>query len=176
MDAITGVGDVSVDADCRRLAAQADKRWGRIDALVNSAGTTRFVPMADLDALTAEDFERVIAVNTVGPFQMVRAVAPIMRRTGGAVVNISSVAGMNGTGSSYAYAASKGALNTITFALARNLAPGNPGQRRIAGNGRRTLAEGRVGRSRLSEGAFRRGCRAREPSPRRSKSPRRSDG
>jgi len=122
-DALTAQGDVARDADCRRLAAEAEKRWGRIDALINCAGVTKFVAMSDLDGLDAADFERIFAVNAIGPFQMARAVAAAMRRTGGAIVNVSSVAGVAGTGSSYAYAASKGALNTLTLALARNLAP-----------------------------------------------------
>lgn len=123
VDALAARGDVASDDDCIGMAWLAEERWGRIDALVNSAGTTRFVAMSDLGALRASDFERIFAVNTIGPYQMVRAVAGCMKRTGGAVVNVSSVAGVAGTGSSYAYAASKGALNTLTVALARNLAP-----------------------------------------------------
>lgn len=115
--------DVAQDADCRRVAAAAAGRWGRIDVLVNSAGTTVFRPMSDLAALERDDFLDVYAVNVVGPYQMARAAAPHMP-AGSAIVNVSSIAGTNGTGSSYAYAASKGALNTLTLALARNLAPG----------------------------------------------------
>lgn len=122
VDAIAVQGDVAEDADCQHIAAQAVKRWGRIDVLVNSAGTTLFRSMTDLDALDAEDFLAVYAVNTVGPYQMARAVTPHMD-AGSAIVNVSSIGGLNGTGSSYAYAASKGALNTLTLALARNLAP-----------------------------------------------------
>lgn len=121
-DAIAAQGDVANDADCRNLARVADERWGRVDVLVNSAGVTLFRSMADLEALDAADFSAIYAVNVLGPYQMTRAVAPLMR-DGGSVVMISSLAGMNGTGSSYAYAASKGALNTLTIALARNLAP-----------------------------------------------------
>lgn len=122
-DAVTAQGDVGDDADCRRLAETAFNKWGRIDALVNSAGTTQFVSMQDLEALNAPDFERVYKVNVIGPYQMSRAVAPHMNKTGGAIVNVSSLAGAQGSGSSYAYAASKGALNTLTLSLARNLAP-----------------------------------------------------
>ena len=114
--------DVAEDADCRRVADAAAGRWGRIDVLVNSAGTTVFQPMADLAALDRDDFLNVYAVNVIGPYQMTRAGVPHMR-AGSAIVNVSSIAGTNGTGSSYAYAASKGALNTLTVALARNLAP-----------------------------------------------------
>ena len=122
-DALALPGNVASDADCIRMARTAEERWGRIDALVNSAGTTRFAAMSDLGALDEKDFQRIFAVNAIGPYQMIRAVAPCMKRTGGAVVNVSSIAGVAGTGSSYAYAASKGALNTLTLALARNLAP-----------------------------------------------------
>ena len=80
--------------------------------------------MSDLEAQTADDFHKVYAVNTIGPFQMTRAVAAAMRRHGdGAVVNVSTVGSLNGNGSSYAYVASKAALNIMTVALARSLAP-----------------------------------------------------
>jgi NAD(P)-dependent dehydrogenase (short-subunit alcohol dehydrogenase family) len=117
--------DVASDDDCRRLAKAALDKWGRIDALVNNAGITKFATNhADLDALDAEDFQRIYAVNVVGAYQMIRAVVPAMRKQGhGAIVNISSTAGVMGTGSSIAYAASKGALNTMTLSLARALAP-----------------------------------------------------
>lgn len=116
--------DVANDADCRRLAAAAEERWGRIDALVNNAGTTKFCNHADLDGLSADDFQRIYAVNTVGAYQMVRAVVPAMRRGGrGAVVNVASIAGVMGVGSSIAYAASKGAMITLGLSLARVLGP-----------------------------------------------------
>jgi len=117
-------GDVAEDADCRRLADAVAERWGRIDALVNSAGFTRFVDARDLEALQAEDFMQSFAVNVVGVYQMTRAVRPYMTDHGaGAVVNVSSQAGATGTGSSIAYAAAKGAVNTMTLSLARVLAP-----------------------------------------------------
>ena len=117
-------GDVASDEDCRRLAAEAIARWGRIDGLVNNAGTTVFRGGDDFDALTLEDFQRVYAVNVVGAFQMARAVAPQMKAQGkGSIVNTSSIAGVMGIGSSIAYAASKGAMNTLTLSLARTLAP-----------------------------------------------------
>jgi len=116
--------DVSCDEDCRRLAGAAKEKWGRIDALVNNAGTTKFARHDDLDALHAADFQRIFGVNVIGAFQMVRAVAPAMQKQGGgAIVNVSSIAGIMGMGSSVAYAASKGALNTMTLSLARALGP-----------------------------------------------------
>ncbi|HVV66317.1 MAG TPA: glucose 1-dehydrogenase [Rhizomicrobium sp.] len=117
-------GDVASDADCRRIAKTAEDAFGRIDILVNNAGTTKFAAHRDLDALSAEDFARIYAVNVIGAFQMIRAAAPALRAHGeGAVVNVSSVAGIEGVGSSVAYAASKGAMNTMTLSLARALAP-----------------------------------------------------
>jgi 3-oxoacyl-[acyl-carrier protein] reductase len=106
------------------MAAEAMTKWGRIDALVNSAGTTRFADHADLEALSGDDFLEVYRINVVGPWQMVRAVAGPMKAGGsGAIVNISSLAAMRGTGSSVAYATSKAALNAMTLSLARNLGP-----------------------------------------------------
>ncbi len=116
--------DVSNDADCRRMAAAATEKWGRIDGLINNAGTTQFVNHANLEGLTADDFHRIYAVNVIGPYQMTRAVAAQMKAQGrGAVVNVSSIAGVMGVGSSIAYTASKGALNTMTLSLARALGP-----------------------------------------------------
>ncbi|HEY5476297.1 MAG TPA: SDR family oxidoreductase [Tepidiformaceae bacterium] len=116
--------DVSQDEDCRRMVAETMAKWGRVDALMNNAGTTQFVNHANLEGLNADDFHRIYAVNVIGPFQMVRAVAPHMKAAGrGAVVNVSSIAGVMGIGSSIAYTASKGALNTMTLSLARALAP-----------------------------------------------------
>jgi len=117
-------GDVANDADCRRIAAAALEAFGRIDILVNNAGTTKFAGHRDLDALSAEDFANIYAVNVIGAFQMIRACVEPLRKDGdGAVVNVSSIAGIEGLGSSVAYAASKGALNTMTLSLARALAP-----------------------------------------------------
>jgi 3-oxoacyl-[acyl-carrier protein] reductase len=123
-EAILAQGDVASDDDCRRIAKQAVDRWGRIDMLVNNAGTTKFADHADLDALDADDFLNIYKINVVGAFQMIRACAPQLKASGfGRVVNVSSIAGILGVGSSVAYASSKGALNTMTFALARALAP-----------------------------------------------------
>jgi 3-oxoacyl-[acyl-carrier protein] reductase len=122
-DAIVVQADAGEDADCRRMVKAALDKWGRVDALVNNAGTTKFVKHPDLDGLTADDFLRIYRVNVVGPFQMARACAPALKSAKGAVVNVSSVAALLGTGSSIAYAASKAALNSLTFSLARVLGP-----------------------------------------------------
>lgn len=117
-------GDVAMDAECRGLVDAAVSAWGRLDALVNAAGVTRFVPHRDLDAIRTEDWQRIFAVNVVGAFQMARASAAPLRASGrGAIVNISSVSGALGDGSCIPYAASKGALDTLTKSLARALAP-----------------------------------------------------
>src|SRR5262249_16006233 len=122
-DAFAIRADVADDPDCRRMAAAVLERWGRIDGLVNNAGTTRFASMRDLDALSAEDFHRIYSVNLIGPYQMVRACEKALRAARGAVVNVSSIRGSMGSGSCSAYACSKGALNALTVALARSLAP-----------------------------------------------------
>ena len=122
-EAVTVRADVAQDADCRRLAAAAMDKWGRIDGLVNNAGTTKFASMRDLEALSAEDFQRIYSINLVGAYQMIRACEAPLRASRGAVVNVSSIAGTMGIGSSFAYACSKGALNTLTLALARALGP-----------------------------------------------------
>jgi len=121
-------GDVARDEDCKKIVAGAAP-WGRLDALINNAGTTKHVAHDKLEELSAEDFQRIFAVNTIGPYQMVRAARGLLEagaKASGrpaAVVNVSSVAGISGGGSSVAYAASKGALNTMTLYLARALAP-----------------------------------------------------
>lgn len=123
--AVLARGDVADDADCRRIV-EAAAPSGRIDALFNNAGVTTFAPRhADLDAVDADDFLRLYAVNVVGAFQMVRAARSLLEAAPqpGAVVNTSSIAGVMGNGSSVPYAASKGALTTMTLSLARALAP-----------------------------------------------------
>lgn len=124
-EAMLAQGDVSNDDDCKRIAEAAAK-FGRIDALANNAGITKHaMAHADLDALQRADFERVFAVNVIGPFQMLRAARPLLDASAGiaSVLMVSSIAGVTGIGSSVAYAASKGALNTMTLSLARALAP-----------------------------------------------------
>jgi NAD(P)-dependent dehydrogenase (short-subunit alcohol dehydrogenase family) len=121
-------GDVAQDDHCRKIVAAASP-WGRLDALINNAGMTKHVLHHDLDGLSAEDFQRIYAVNTVGPYQMLRAARPLLEAgakasgRASAVVNVSSMSGISGAGSSVAYAASKGALNAMTLSLARALAP-----------------------------------------------------
>ncbi len=123
VDAMAVGADVGEDAACRALASVAADTWGRIDALVNNAGTTKFCPHGDLEGLTADDFQRLYQVNTIGAFQMIRAVVPTMKRTGGSIVNVASVAGLLGVGSSLAYGCSKAAMLAINKSMARELGP-----------------------------------------------------
>jgi len=101
-------------------------KWGRLDILVNNAGTTKFMGHDNLEGLDAADFEEIYALNLIGPYQMIKHARPFLKQADApSVVNISSVAGVRGIGSSIAYVASKGALNSATLALARSLGPEN---------------------------------------------------
>ena len=124
-EALALSADVSEDSSCRETASQTLDKWGRIDSLVNNAGTTKFVfDHSDLEGLDAQDFLKNYKVNVVGPFQMVRACKEsLLNSKNPSVVNVSSIAGIKGIGSSLAYASSKGALNTMTKSMARNLGP-----------------------------------------------------
>jgi 3-oxoacyl-[acyl-carrier protein] reductase len=116
--------DVGSDADVRNMLHTVDREFGRLDVLVNNAGTTWFIDHRNLEELTEEKWDRILQVNLKGPFFCIRAAVPLMRKSGGgAIVSVSSVAGISGDGSSIAYAASKGAVNTMTKSLARALGP-----------------------------------------------------
>jgi 3-oxoacyl-[acyl-carrier protein] reductase len=122
--AVAFQGDVADDAACVAMVEAAMAQFGRLDVLVNNAAVTSFLPHAELDKVGEEDWNRILAVNLRGPFQCARAAAKAMEKTGGGdVVNVSSVAGITGAGSSIPYCASKAALNNLTVALARALAP-----------------------------------------------------
>jgi 3-oxoacyl-[acyl-carrier protein] reductase len=123
-DAIAVQGDVSKDADCKRLVQACMDKWGRLDVLINNAATTKPIPHKRMDLLDAEEFMRIYSVNLIGNYQMCRAAAPHLKAAGdAAIVNISSVGAMRAGGSSMAYTASKGALNNLTLSMARALAP-----------------------------------------------------
>jgi 3-oxoacyl-[acyl-carrier protein] reductase len=126
VEALVMQADVANDEDCRRLVQAALDHWGRLDVLINNAAVTRTIPHQRLDLLDAAEFQRVYAVNLIGNYQMCRAAAPHLRAAGDAAIvniSISSIGAMRGAGSSIAYAASKGALNTLTVSMARALAP-----------------------------------------------------
>lgn len=116
--------DVTEDADCRRMIDAAVNEFGRLDVLVNNAGTTSFIKHDDLEGVRMEDWDRIMKVNLIGPFQCARAARFALQASGsGEIINISSVAGIAGTGSSIPYCASKAALNNMTVTLARVFAP-----------------------------------------------------
>ncbi len=116
--------DVADDAACRAMVEAAVSEFERLDLLVNNAGTTSFIPHAELERVSDDDWSRIFAVNLQGPFHMARAARSALEHSGGGeVVNVSSVAGIIGMGSSIPYCASKAALNIMTVALARVMGP-----------------------------------------------------
>lgn len=117
-------GDIAVEADAQRLVSATVQRFGRLDALVNNAGTTQVIPHSDLETATPEVFRRLYDVNVIGAWQLTVAAMPHLRATGaGCVVNVSSLAGVRPTGSSIPYAVSKAALNHMTRLLANVVGP-----------------------------------------------------
>src|SRR5437764_15198557 len=104
VDAILVQADMGQDADCRKLAAETLKKWGRVDGLVNNAGTTKFQNEGDLEGVTAEDFDRILRVNVTGPDMISREVWPAMKeqwddkQDRGPIVNIGSIPGVIGVG------------------------------------------------------------------------------
>ena len=122
--AVAVQADVRSDAACRRLIQSAVDEFGHLEILVNNAGMTHFIAHNDLEAVTDEVWDDIIGANLRGVFNCTRAATPHMRAAGeGAVVNVSSVAGAGGGGSSIPYAASKAGVNVITKSLARVLGP-----------------------------------------------------
>ncbi|TDF93254.1 SDR family NAD(P)-dependent oxidoreductase [Paenibacillus piri] len=114
---------VSDDSQVRAMVRQAVESFGGLDILVNNAGVTDFVKHDDLEGLKEEYWDRVMDVNVKGMFFCCRAAAPELKKRNGCIVNLTSVAGITGLGSSIAYAASKAAANTMTKSLARVMAP-----------------------------------------------------
>lgn len=108
------------------MAAAAEQEFGGLDILVNNAGTTRFIAHSQLDRVSAEDWQQLMSVNVIGPFQAIRAVLPLLKAAGSAeVVNVASIAGLTSPGSSIPYGASKAALINMTVNLARAFGPDN---------------------------------------------------
>jgi 3-oxoacyl-[acyl-carrier protein] reductase len=115
--------DVSDDYAVRKMLAAVEKQFGRLDALVNNAGTTTMVKPQDFESLTAEEWDRVFAVNVRGLFQVTRASVPLLKRAGGSIVNTASIVGLRPGAQPLPYAASKAAVVCLTKLLALNLGP-----------------------------------------------------
>lgn len=114
---------VSADEQVKQMITQVVNDFGKLDILINNAGTTHFVPHSDLEGMKDEYWDDIFSVNVKGMFFCCRAAAPELKKTKGVIVNITSIAGLNGLGSSIAYSASKAAAISVTKSLARVLAP-----------------------------------------------------
>lgn len=124
VNALSFAADVADDTACRAMVDRAVAAFGRLDVLVNCAGTTEFIPFEELDRVTDELWQRLFAVNVIGAFHCARAArGPMLAGGGGAIVNVSSVAAQIAQGSSIPYCCSKAALDNLTVSLARTLAP-----------------------------------------------------
>jgi 3-oxoacyl-[acyl-carrier protein] reductase len=122
--AIPVAADVSVEPEVRAMIEQVEREFGRLDVLVNNAGWSTRVPHRKLEGLTDDIWNKTFDINLRGPFYCVRAAVPLLRKQpGAAIVNVASVAGTTGVGSSMAYAAAKAGVITMTKSLARALAP-----------------------------------------------------
>ena len=122
--AIAIQADVSIQGDVNRLVETALQEFGRIDILINDAAYNTWVAFPDLEALTLEIWQKILQTNTTGPYMLMRAIGPIMKKQGrGRIVNIGSIAGFQPAGSSIAYAVSKAALTHLTRCMAVALAP-----------------------------------------------------
>jgi 3-oxoacyl-[acyl-carrier protein] reductase len=116
--------DITDGAAVERVVGEATGHFGRLDILVNDAAYNKAIPFPDLDALTIEVWEKIMAVNLTGPMRLIKAVAPVMKAQGrGRIVNISSVSGLGPTGSSIAYAVAKAGLIHLTRCMAVALTP-----------------------------------------------------
>jgi ketoreductase RED2 len=122
-DALYVQGDITEAGAPERLVAAALGRWGRLDTLVNNAGTTAVIPHHDLEAATVDVWRRIFETNVFGTWAMTVAAIPALREARGSVVNVASVAGVRPVGSSIPYASSKAALNHLTVLLAKVVGP-----------------------------------------------------
>jgi 3-oxoacyl-[acyl-carrier protein] reductase len=121
--AILCQGNIAVEAEVKAMIGRCREELGGLDILVNNAGATRFIDHADLNALTDEVWDEILDVNLKGIFYCCRAALPLLQERQGAIVNVTSIAGLQGDGSSIPYAASKAAANCLTKSLARAFAP-----------------------------------------------------
>ena len=122
-EALVHQADISDESAVKAMIAATTKRYGRLDVLVNNAGTTHFIPHPDLDALTDDVWNDILNVNLKGTFYCCRTAAPELRKAKGAIVNIASIAGHRATGSSLVYGVSKAGVLQLTRGLAMALAP-----------------------------------------------------
>ena len=124
VDALAIQADVANDSDCKTLIDTTIQHFSQLDYLINNAGVTYPVPLPDLDAIQEQHWDHILGVNLRGPFQMARAASAALRKSDdAAIVNVSSVAGIAGIGSSLVYCTSKAGLNMLTTILARVLGP-----------------------------------------------------
>jgi 3-oxoacyl-[acyl-carrier protein] reductase len=121
--AVAHRADIADESQVVAMIEEAVKRFGRLDVLINNAGTTHYVPHSNLDGLTEQVWSEILNVNLKGTFYCCRAAVPELRKAKGAIVNVASVAGHRATGSSIAYAVSKAAVLELSRALAVALAP-----------------------------------------------------
>ncbi|SRR5216683_1489637 len=123
-DAVYVQADISDEDQARGLVEAAIRHYGRLDVLVNNAGTTRMIPHKDLDAATPDVWREILGTNVLGTWQVTVAAVPHLRASGaGSIVNISSIAGSRPAGSSIPYAVSKAAIEHMTRLLAGALGP-----------------------------------------------------
>jgi 3-oxoacyl-[acyl-carrier protein] reductase len=124
VDAEVYMGDVTQSQTCREMAKFVSSRWKRADILINCLGVTKAAPYEKLEKLNEDDFAKLFAVNVTAPYLVTQAFQGLLKASGdGVVINVSSAAGITGKGSSIAYAAAKGAENTLSLALAQALSP-----------------------------------------------------
>jgi NAD(P)-dependent dehydrogenase (short-subunit alcohol dehydrogenase family) len=123
IEAFAHQANIADESAVKAMISATTDRYGRLDVLVNNAGTTRYVPHPDLDGLTEDVWNEILSVNLKGTFYCCRAAAPELRKTKGAIVNIASIAGHLATGSSIAYGVSKAGVLQLTRSLALALAP-----------------------------------------------------
>ena len=123
LPAILCQANVGDDKAVRAMVARCREELGGLDVLVNNAATTRFIDHTKLEDLTDEVWDELFGVNLKGAFWCCRAAMPLLQERGGSIVNVTSVAGLSGQGSSMVYAASKAALNCLTKSLARAFGP-----------------------------------------------------
>lgn len=118
------IGDLTDTSICQKMVELVTETWGRVDIIVNCLGSTKSAPYEKLGTLRPSDFENIFAVNVFAPFYITQAFQELIKKSeNGVIINISSAAGITGKGSSIAYAAAKGAENTLTLALAQALSP-----------------------------------------------------